>query len=319
MKIAVVGFGLIGGSALLGWQGLRAKGVEAFQALTTAAMDLNPATLTLAREQHLADVVTNDLATAVTDADLIVVAVPPGAMHSVFSQLNSLARPNAIISDVASVRAKVVAVAQQVLRADLKRHYVPLHPIAGSEKSGLAAARPDLFVGAAAVLTPLPDTDPASIECVASLWKALGARVLTMSPAEHDQVYALVSHAPHLLAYAMMQTLQASGVAGEARRAAGGGFRDFTRIAQADPALWVDIFLANRKALLEVIDDFTETLNVLRQALETEDVSHMTALLTEARDARREMNAFLPPAPKDAVVSTDLTQPTLAQHYRKPH
>ena len=319
MKIAVVGFGLIGGSALLGWQGLRAKGVEAFQALTTAAMDLNPATLTLAREQHLADVVTNDLATAVTDADLIVVAVPPGAMRSVFSQLNSLARPNAIISDVASVRAKVVAVAQQVLRADLKRHYVPLHPIAGSEKSGLVAARLDLFVGAAAVLTPLPDTDPAAIECVASLWKALGARVLTMSPAEHDQVYALVSHAPHLLAYAMMQTLQASGVAGEARRAAGGGFRDFTRIAQADPALWVDIFLANRKALLEVIDDFTETLNVLRQALETEDVSHMTALLTEARDARREMNAFLPPAPKDAVVSTDLTQPTLAQHYRKPH
>lgn len=295
MKIAVIGFGLIGGSALMAWRALREKGVEPFTELSTVAMDLNPETLRYAREHQLSDLVTDSVEVAVRDADYIVVAVPPGATRSVFQTISRFAPRNAIVSDVASVRAPVVAAARGSLRADLWAHYVPLHPIAGSEKSGIEAAVPSLFEGAAAVLTPLAGVDSDSISLVSRLWEATGARIVVMSPETHDRVYALVSHAPHLIAYAMMRATKMSPVGGQALKAAGGGFRDFTRIAQADPMLWRDIFIANRRALLETLDIVDAAMRELRQAVEEEDVSHMTALLTEARDTRREMAGLLPP------------------------
>ncbi len=296
MKIAVIGFGLIGGSALLGWQALRAAGEPRFAELCTAAMDLNAATLAYSREHALADLVTDSVEQAVSGADYVVVAVPPGAARSVFAAISRAAPENTIVSDVASVRAPVVAAARGSLRSDLWAHYVPLHPIAGSEKSGIEAATPSLFQGAAAVLSPIEGVSTETLDWVAELWEALGARIVRMSPETHDRVYALVSHAPHLLAYAMMRATRMSPVGGAALKAAGGGFRDFTRIAQADPMLWRDIFIANRKALLETLDIVQDAVRELRQAVEQEDVSHMTALLTEARDTRREMAGLLPPA-----------------------
>ena len=295
MKVAIIGFGLIGGSALLAWQALRREGHPLCAAMETVAMDLNPATLRFAREHALADVVTDSIEVALEGADYIVVAVPPGATRSVFQAISRFAKKNAIVSDVASVRAPVVAAARGSLRSDLWLHYVPLHPIAGSEKSGIEAADPALFQGAAAVLTPLAGVVPEAAALVASLWEAIGARIVRMSPETHDHVYALVSHVPHLIAYAMMRAAKMSPVGGEALKAAGGGFRDFTRIAQADPMLWRDIFIANRRAVLETLDIFDAALKELREAVECEDVSHMTALLTEARDTRREMAGLLPP------------------------
>lgn len=311
MQISVIGFGLIGGSALLAWQDLRRRGVPLVQNLTTVAMDLNPETLRYARENGLADRVTDSLDEAVKDADLILVAVPPGAMRSVFAEISRIAKPNAIVSDVASVRAPVVAAARGSLRADLWAHYVPLHPIAGSEKSGITAATPTLFDGAAAVLTPLEGVAESAITLMKNLWEAIGARIVVMSPDTHDRVYALVSHAPHLIAYAMMRAVRMSPVGGTALRAAGGGFRDFTRIAQADPSLWRDIFIANRKALLETLDIVDVALKELRQAVEEEDVSHMMAQLTEARDARRAMAGLLPPMTPPAKLSTLSNYPTV--------
>lgn len=295
MQIAVIGFGLIGGSALLAWQGLREKGEPPFKELVTTAMDLSPATLEYAKTHHLADRVTQSVKDAVREADVIVVAVPPAAMRSVFAEISRFAKKNAIVSDVASVRAPVVAAARRSLRSDLLAHYVPLHPIAGSEKSGISAANAELFQGAAAVVTPLEGVNEAALALVKSLWEAIGARMVVMSPETHDRVYALVSHAPHLIAYAMMRAVRQSPVGGTAFKAAGGGFRDFTRIAQADPTLWRDIFIANRGALLETLDLVERTLKDLRRAVEEEDVSDMMAQLTEARDARREMAGLLPP------------------------
>lgn len=294
MHIAIIGFGLIGASAARAWRAAyRADPTRGELRIT--AMDRQAATLDYARAHQLADGVTDSLEEAVRDADLIVVAVPPSVVRGVFRDISLYAPRNAIVSDVASVRAPVVAAAMRSLREDLLAHYVPLHPIAGSEKSGVEAARETLFVGAAAVLTPLEGTDTHAIETVSALWSLTGARIVTMSPETHDRVYALVSHAPHLLAYAMMRAAITSEVGGEALKAAGGGFRDFTRIAQADPWLWKDIFIANRRALLETLDAFEGALKQLREAVETEDVSHMVALLSEARDARAAMTKLLPP------------------------
>ena len=315
MQIAVIGFGLIGGSALLAWQGLREQGEPQFQELMTTAMDLSPATLDFAKAHHLADRVTQSVKEAVSEADVIVVAVPPAAMRSVFAEISLFAKKNAIVSDVASVRAPVVAAARRFLRSDLLANYVPLHPIAGSEKSGISAANAELFQGVAAVVTPLPGVNEEALALVKSLWEAIGARMVVMSPETHDRVYALVSHAPHLIAYAMMRAVRQSPVGGTAFKATGGGFRDFTRIAQADPTLWRDIFIANRGALLETLDLVERTLKDLRRAVEEEDVSDMMAQLTEARDARREMAGLLPPiAPPAAPLPSatpSLTSPAL--------
>lgn len=298
MHIAIIGFGLIGASAAKAWRAAY-DAQPALGVLTLTAMDRHAPTLAYAREHQLVDEVTDSIEVAVRDADMIVVAVPPGVVRGVFRDISLYAKTNAIVSDVASVRAPVVAAAMRSLRPDLLTHYVPLHPIAGSEKSGVEAARTTLFQGAAAVLTPLDGTDPGAIATVSQLWELTGARIVTMSPDTHDRVYALVSHAPHLLAYAMMRAAITSDVGAEALKAAGGGFRDFTRIAQADPWLWKDIFIANRRALLDTLDAFEGALAQLREAVETEDVSHMVALLSEARDARAAMAKLLPPNPTE--------------------
>lgn len=277
-RIAIVGLGLIGGSLAAA---VRERGL----AREVVAGVRSARTLETALAAGLVDAGSQDLAAAVAGADLVFVAVPVAAMAATFAAMAPGLSPHALITDGGSVKGSVIAAARQGLGAHMRR-FVPGHPIAGKEKSGVEAADPLLYQSHRVILTPEPDTDAAATAKVCALWTAVGAEVLTMSAQEHDQVLAETSHLPHLLAFSLVDTLSRQGHSHDIFRYAAGGFRDFTRIASSDPVMWHDIFQENRDAVLTALDRYVADLADVRSAVAAGDSDALLGLMTRANTAR---------------------------------
>ena len=245
--------------------------------------DRDPASLRHALVAGMIDAVA-DAADAVQDADLVVLAVPVGALAGLADELAPRLDPRTVVTDVGSVKRSVVERVGWVIP-----RFVGGHPMAGGEQSGAAAASPDLFEGATCLVTPTERTDPEALQAVERLWHALGATVVRMDAAVHDEIVAAVSHLPHLAAYALVNTVAGSDPSGRALSFAAGGFRDMTRIAASAPELWRDICLMNRAPLLDALARYTATVGRLRDLIEKGDGPGLLDEFARARDVRRSL------------------------------
>jgi len=284
-RLVVVGLGLIGGSFA---KGIREKGL--FEEVV--GVDRDPQTRRLAVELGVVDRCEENLAAGCREADVIQLAVPILAMEKVLGELATLDIGNAILTDVGSAKGNVVRAAKAVF-GGMPARFVPGHPIAGSEQSGVEAANAKLFRRHKVILTPLDNADADAIQCVESLWRELGADVEQMAVEHHDEVLAATSHLPHLLAFTLVDSLAKRSENLEIFRYAAGGFRDFTRIAGSDPVMWHDIFLANREAVLRILDVFRDDLDDLREAVDHGDGQQLMGVFTRARVAREHFSKIL--------------------------
>ena len=295
-KLVVVGVGLIGGSFALA---LRAAGqVGCVVGVGRSQMNLDEAkNLGIVERSHrLSDDWTRELA----DADLVLLATPVGELLPLMRAMAPHLGAQTIVTDAGSTKQDVVRAARSALAAALPR-FVPGHPIAGTERSGAAAAQAALYAGCNVVLTPLPETDPLAAATVAAAWTACGARIHVLDPAAHDRIFAAVSHLPHVLAFALVNEFATRDDAEELFRFAGSGFRDFTRIAGSSPEMWRDIALANRVALLSEIGAYRAELDRLAALIGACDGEALESAFATARDVRlawdARVDAFPPSAP----------------------
>ena len=284
-RLAVIGLGLIGGSFA---KGLREGG----HCAEVVGFDLDPRSRELAVEFGVVDRCADSLEEACRGADVIQLAVPILAMERLLAELASLDLGEAVLTDVGSAKGNVVRRSRELFGA-MPPRFVPGHPIAGSEQSGVTAAQSTLFRRHKVILTPLEDTDPAALALVDRLWRALGADVEHMDVQHHDEVLAATSHLPHLLAFGLVDSLAKRNENLEIFRYAAGGFRDFTRIAGSDPVMWHDIFLANREAVLQTLDDFRADLDALRAAVDEGDGHTLLGVFTRAKAAREHFSKIL--------------------------
>ena len=275
-KLALVGTGLIGGSFALALK-------QAGAVREVLGVGRNPARLTVARELGLIDRAV-DWAEA-GQADCILLALPVGETGAALQQLAPHLKAGAIVTDAGSTKLNVVEAARAALGARFA-DFVPGHPIAGSERSGPGAARADLYRGKRVVLTPQADTRADAVATVRLLWEAAGAQVETLDAAQHDRIFAAVSHLPHLAAFALVDDLAQRADSDIFFRFAASGFRDFTRIAGSSPEMWRDIALANREAVLAELDAYIAVLQALRQAVDAEDADALLKMFSRARNAR---------------------------------
>ncbi len=276
-KLAVVGLGLLGGSVAAA---ARARGLVR----TVVGAARRPGPLKWALEAGLVDAVATP-AEAVVGADLVVLGTPVGSMARVVSDIAERLSPGCIVTDVGSVKASVVEILPGLLPDGVE--FVGSHPMAGSHLRGPEHASADLFVGASCVVTPRADQDPAAVEKIESFWRALGARVTRRSPSAHDEEVAWVSHLPHLVAFAFADALRSAPT--RVGELAGGGFRDFTRIAQSDAELWGEILSLNGKALSGPLNHFSASLASLARVLEKGDSESLERLLHKARQRLSEV------------------------------
>ena len=284
-RLVVVGLGLIGGSFA---KGLRESGL----CREVVGVDMNPVSRLRAVELGVVDRCEEDLALACQGADVIQLAVPILAMEKLLTLLSRLDLGHAVLTDVGSAKGNVVRVAREAFGQALP-NFVPGHPIAGSEQSGVEASNGRLFRRHKVILTPLEETDPAALAVVDTLWRALGADVEHMQVERHDEVLAATSHLPHLLAFGLVDSLAKRSENLDIFRYAAGGFRDFTRIAGSDPVMWHDIFLANREAVLHALDAFRTDLDGLREAVVAGDGEQLLDVFTRARKAREHFGKLL--------------------------
>jgi len=226
-----------------------------------------------------------DAARAVADADLVLIAVPLGAMETVFRTIDGSLAPGAVVTDAGSAKASVIEAARRAF-GRVPEYFVPGHPIAGTENSGVAASVADLYRNRRVILTPLPDTDAAATARVRAMWEAAGGLVSQMDPAHHDAVLAATSHLPHVLAFALVDSLARLGDREEIFAYAAGGFRDFTRIASSDPVMWRDICLANGAAIQAMIERYIRDLKVIDRAVEARDGQRLLEIFMSAKQAR---------------------------------
>jgi cyclohexadieny/prephenate dehydrogenase len=235
----------------------------------------------------VADRITPDAATAVAGADLVIFAAPIGANEDLAISIKDHLAPGAIISDVGSVKMAVIRDIGPHLPEGV--HFVPAHPIAGTENSGPSSGFAELFVGRWCIITPPPGTDENAVERIAALWRAIGSDVEIMEPGHHDRVLAITSHLPHLIAYTIVGTATdlESTLQQEVIKFSASGFRDFTRIASSDPVMWRDVFLNNREAVLDVLQRFSEDLTALQRAIRWGDGDQLFELFSRTRAIRR--------------------------------
>lgn len=290
-KLVIFGVGLIGGSFALGLR--EAQAVDEI-----VGVGRNWENLSAALGLYVIDAAAADeasVAAALKGADLVMLSMPVGQMGAVMAQIAPLLEAQTVVTDVGSTKQDVVALARQHLPAHLSR-FVPGHPIAGAERSGVKAASEALFRNRQVVLTPLPETEVEAIDTVQSLWQACGARVSEMAPEAHDRVFAAVSHLPHLLAFALVDEIASRANGEELFSYAASGFRDFTRIAGSSPEMWRDICLANRDALLKELDAYQAQITRLRAMLKQGDGAGLEQVFDHARAAR---NKWLSPKNSD--------------------
>ena len=285
-RLAIIGVGLIGGSLA---RAVKRAGLCG--EIVGSGRDV--AQLRKAVELGVIDRYDIDIASAVRDADMVVIAVPLGAMEQVLRALVGHIRTDAIVTDVGSAKASVVSAARNVF-GEVPANFVPGHPIAGTEKNGVEASFAELFQGRRVILTPLPHTDAHALAQVHLLWRTAGAEVVEMGVEHHDEVLAATSHLPHILAYALVDTLVRMDAGMDANadnseeifRFAAGGFRDFTRIASSDPVMWRDICLANRPAIITLLERFRGDLDALTELIRAGDSERILAVFSRAKAAR---------------------------------
>nr|WP_275784664.1 prephenate/arogenate dehydrogenase family protein [Rhizobium gei] len=279
-KIALIGIGLIGSSIA---REIKDKGLAAFVTISTRS----EATLKRAEELGLGDRYTISAADAVRDADLVIVSVPVGASGTVAAEISAHLKPGAIVTDVGSTKGSVIA--QMAPHIPQGVHFIPGHPIAGTEYSGPDSGFVGLFKGRWCILTPLPDTDEAAKAKLRAFWETLGSMVDDMDPEHHDKVLAIVSHLPHIIAYNIVGTADDLEAVTESEviKYSASGFRDFTRLAASDPTMWRDVCLHNKDAILEMLARFSEDLAYLQRAIRWGDGDKLFDLFTRTRAIRR--------------------------------
>jgi cyclohexadieny/prephenate dehydrogenase len=279
-RMALIGFGLIGGSIARAAreQGLAGEIVATARSATTRAR---------VTELGIVERVLDTNVEAVKDADLVILCIPVGACGAVAQEISSHLKPGAIVSDVGSVKGAVVRDMAPHLPATV--HFVPAHPVAGTEHSGPDSGFAELFIDRWCILTPPEGTEASAVEKLRAFWAALGARVEIMTPDHHDLVLAITSHLPHLIAYTIVGTADelAQVTSSEVIKFSAGGFRDFTRIAASDPVMWRDVFLANKEAVLEMLGTFNEDLSRLTRAIRRGDGEALFEHFTRTRAIRR--------------------------------
>lgn len=278
-RVTIIGLGLIGSSL--------ARAIREYMpTVRVTGHDADPAVREIARRIDLCDDITDTAGASVTDAELVILCVPVRAMGTAAAEIADELPADAIISDVGSCKADVLA---QLNAALPGRIIIPAHPVAGTENSGPEAGFATLFKGRWSIVTPPADADPAAVERVSELWRRVGADVETMDPAHHDLVLAVTSHLPHLIAYTIVGTASdlENVTQSEVIKYSAGGFRDFTRIAASDPTMWRDVFLANKDAVLEMLQRFSEDLSALQRAIRWNDGDTLFNLFTRTRAIRR--------------------------------
>jgi cyclohexadieny/prephenate dehydrogenase len=278
-ELAIIGVGLIGSSIARAARHRRA-------ARRIVLADSSIAVLERAKALGLGDVVTDDLARAVSGADCVILCAPVGANESIGRAIAPALQQGAIVSDVGSVKGAVIAALKPALPDHA--HFVPAHPVAGTEYSGPDAGFASLFINRWCILTPPEGTDDEAVEKLRTFWQALGSHVETMTAAHHDLVLAITSHVPHLIAYNIVGTAAdlEEVTRSEVIKFSAGGFRDFTRIASSDPTMWRDVFLHNKDAVLEMLGRFNEDLTALQRMIRREDGDGLFALFTRTRAIR---------------------------------
>lgn len=279
-RVALIGLGLIASSMA---HAMRRDGLAG----EIVGYAKSAETREIAREMGLCDTVTESAAEAAQGADLVVLCVPVGAMGAVASEIGPVLKPRATVSDVGSVKRNVIDAVGPHIPDGV--HFIPAHPLAGTEHSGPLSGFAELFDDRYTIIVPVPGSDVDAVARLTALWKGMGALVEEMDPEHHDLVLAVTSHTPHLIAYTMV------GVADDLRRVtdsevikySAAGFRDFTRIAASDPVMWRDVFLSNKEATLEILGRFTEELFALQRAIRQEDGDHLHDYFTRTRAIRR--------------------------------
>lgn len=279
-RMAFIGIGLIGSSLA---RVVRRDGLAGEIAVAARRQE----TLDAATRLGLADQVTTDPAEAVAGADIVVICTPLGAYDAVARAIAPALKPGAIVTDVGSVKGAAIAALKPHLPDGV--HLVPGHPLAGTEHSGPESGFAELFEGRWCLLTPEAGTDEAAVAKITALWRHAGSKVETMDPGHHDQVLAITSHLPHLIAYTIVDTATqlSTDLQEEVIEYSATGFRDFTRIAASDPVMWRDIFLTNREAVLEILGRFTEDLTAMQRMIRKGDGDGLEEVFTRTRAVRR--------------------------------
>jgi prephenate dehydrogenase len=277
-QLGLIGCGLMGGSFALA---LKRAGLVK----RVVGYSKSPSTTDRARQLGVIDVEAPSALLAVSGADIVLLAVPVAATEGTLKAIRHLVNKEMLIMDVGSTKRDVVDVARRVLRDNIGA-FVPCHPVAGREVSGVEHADPDLYGGRQVIITPIERTQVAQLNKATQVWEALGSRVVKMSPDAHDAAFAAVSHLPHLIAYALVNTIAGQAQGKEYLSLAGPGFRDFTRIAASDPKIWRDILLANRHELLAQSQQFRATLSAMEQLIEKGDGEALEALVEKASHSR---------------------------------
>jgi cyclohexadieny/prephenate dehydrogenase len=287
-KLVVIGIGLIGGSFAAG---LKKRGA----CTEVIGISRNPDQAKQAVELKVVDrafTSLDEIATELTDQDIIFIAVPTLSVEKVLLDIRRCVTAKVTITDGASVKGNILVAAQKIF-GQMPAEFVLGHPIAGSEKSGVTAANPNLYENHRVILTPVESTSAHHLLRVTQLWETLGAEVLTMTVEDHDEVLAATSHLPHAIAYSLVDTLAHDIGNPNIFRYAAGGFRDFTRIASSDPVMWHDIMKANKAAILRSLDLFTDNLQRMRSSIEQENSEYLLEVFSRAKLARDEYTKML--------------------------
>jgi prephenate dehydrogenase len=277
-QLGVIGCGLMGGSFALA---LKRAGL----AKRVIGYSKSPSTTERAKKMGVIDDTAESALLAVSGSDIVLMAVPVSASEATFKAIRHLVEPGVLFMDVGSTKRDVVDAARRVLKERVGS-FVPAHPIAGKEVSGVAHADASLYAGRQVIITPLPQTNPDLVQKATDVWSAIGAQVLRMTPENHDAAFAAVSHLPHMLAFAFFNSVAKQPAGRDFLSLAGPGFRDFTRIAASDPEVWRDILMSNREEILKQSMRFRHTLDALEHVIKTSNVEALEDLIRSASDAR---------------------------------
>ncbi len=277
-QLGVIGCGLMGGSFALA---LKRAGLVK----RVIGYSKSPSTTEKARQLGVIDQAAESALLAVSGSDIVLIAVPVSATEATFKAIRHLVEPGVLVMDVGSTKRDVVDAARRVLKERIPS-FVPAHPIAGKEVAGIAHADASLYSGRQVILTPLPQTAPELVQKATDAWAAIGAQVLRMTPENHDAAFAAVSHLPHMLAFAYFNSVARQPAGRDFLSLAGPGFRDFTRIAASDPAVWRDILMSNREEILKQTQRFRHTLDAMEHVMKSGNAEALEDLIRKASDAR---------------------------------
>jgi prephenate dehydrogenase len=277
-QLGVIGCGLMGGSFALA---LKRAGLVK----RVIGYSKSPSTTERAKKMGVIDDTAESALLAVSGSDIVLMAVPVSASEATFKAIRHMVEPGVLFMDVGSTKRDVVDAARRVLKERVSS-FVPAHPIAGKEVSGVSHADATLYAGRQVIITPLPQTNPELVQKATDVWSAIGAQVLRMTPENHDAAFAAVSHLPHMLAFAFFNSVAKQPAGRDFLSLAGPGFRDFTRIAASDPEVWRDILMSNREEILKQSMRFRHTLDALEHVIKTSNAEALEDLIRSASDAR---------------------------------